>query len=698
MPRRKSRKNPTYAVTYHIGGGRFQTVTLDAANEYEATIEAKEMLSPFAVGIPDVREVRRSRKNPSAARAKAQRWAMPRNAGPYLPEMYPYGVGGVPASYAVGNPSAAAVRLGLKRSLPVLRQRPDPRKVEEAYRRIRDRLPQARRYSEQYEILDRYGMEPPYGDLHELCATVDEEREEAAYLLAEQVVAGLTSEEDAIGLVSRYLGELEHASGSPRHGRTWRLFRNPEGPYSDVLDRYGPDGFGIPEKAPFVGSFPLYPISRARYALAIIGSPFWDERPEERDQIAKAVLRAWPELEGQYLRMLEGTVRERRTRAYQLRFFLSSRSRFIRPEDYIEKDEAKNNPPRDSKGRYISTRRARKNSVRWEDMAEVSRVFRKLKGHRFPDPIARKIYRLAEQVVAGKITEAQAYVSVRSLLDKHKGPIRLKGRANNNPRRDSKGRFVKRRRARKNTTGIDQRKVARMYRKLMEDPDLDDRKIEKKIYRLAEQVVAGQITEAQARLSVRSLLTDYYVGPIPDPMQDMRLVRIGGRGRNYRPRYAKDNPRQADVGQRYVIRTIWGKAPVFVLPRGADPRTAIGSALWDSLSRYGEPASPVPPGFRAFATQESGIILSDGKTVVESYGGPVRASLQEWQQEKGDVVLGPETHVSLDQARRILAGGETGLPGVEVGEGRLEFVPQWMYMNPRQPRDSKGRFVKRRRR
>lgn len=334
MPRRKSRKNPTYAVTYHIGGGRFQTVTLDAANEYEAAIEAKERLSPFAVGIPDVREVRRSRKNPSAARAKAQRWAMPRNAGPYLPEMYPYGVGGVPASYAVGNP---------------------------------------------------------------------------------------------------------------------------EGPYSDVLEDYGPEGFGIPEKAPFVGSFPVYPISRARYALTLIGSPSYDGKPEERARIAEAVLRAHPELEGQYRRMMRKTVKQREMKRY-----------------------------------------------------------------------GRRGYRLGD-----------------------KG--RRASRAKMNPPRDSKGRFISTRRARKNTTGIDQRKVARMYRKLMEDPDLDDRKIEKKIYRLAEQVVAGQITEAQARLSVRSLLTDYYVGPIPDPMQDMRLVRIGGRGRNYRPRYAKDNPPRDSKG-RFVKR------------------------------------------------------------------------------------------------------------------------------------------------
>jgi hypothetical protein len=60
------------------------------AEEPQASHDSQEALMPR----------RKSRKNPSAARAKAQRWAMPRNAGPYLPEMYPYGVGGVPASCA----------------------------------------------------------------------------------------------------------------------------------------------------------------------------------------------------------------------------------------------------------------------------------------------------------------------------------------------------------------------------------------------------------------------------------------------------------------------------------------------------------------------------------------------------------------------------------------------------------------------
>lgn len=424
MPRRKSRKNPTYAVTYHIGGGRFQTVTLDADNEYEATIEAKERLSPFAVGIPDVREVSpsakrgvsRARKNPSAARAKAQRWAMPRNAGPYLPEMYPYGVGGVPASYAVGNPE--------------------------------------------------------------------------------------------------------------------------EGKYSDVLSMYGPDGFGIPEKAPFVGSFPVYPISRARYALTLIGSPSYDGKPEERARIAEAVLRAHPELEGQYRRMMRKTVKQREMKRYGRRGPIRLKGR------------ANNNPSNRIGRDGLRRRRAKLGSPEQKKFTRVKRNLLSTCPSPCPDWLVREVSQLADQVVTYQITEAQARTRLSLKMGR---PLLQKRRAKDNPPRDSKGRFISTRRARKNTTGIDQRKVARMYRKLMEDPDLDDRKIEKKIYRLAEQVVAGQITEAQARLSVRSLLTDYYAGPIPDPMQDMRLVRIGGRGRNYRPRYAKNNPPR-DAKGRFVKR------------------------------------------------------------------------------------------------------------------------------------------------
>jgi hypothetical protein len=74
---------------------------------------------------------------------------------------------------------------------------------------------------------------------------------------------------------------------------------NPRGAgkdYSDVLRKHGRAGFGIPEKAPHAGSFPLYPIKRARYAIAIVAAPAYDGHPEERERILRAAVKAHPEL------------------------------------------------------------------------------------------------------------------------------------------------------------------------------------------------------------------------------------------------------------------------------------------------------------------------------------------------------------------------------------------------------------------
>lgn len=66
--------------------------------------------------------------------------------------------------------------------------------------------------------------------------------------------------------------------------------------YADVLREYGPRGFAIPQKAPYVGSFPLYPISRARFALAVVASPVYDDHPEVREQVRRSVRREHPGL------------------------------------------------------------------------------------------------------------------------------------------------------------------------------------------------------------------------------------------------------------------------------------------------------------------------------------------------------------------------------------------------------------------
>ena len=72
--------------------------------------------------------------------------------------------------------------------------------------------------------------------------------------------------------------------------------RGQDAKYADVLRMYGPRGFAIPQKAPYVGSFPLYPISRAKFALAVVAGPAYDSRPETRDKVIRSVKREHPAL------------------------------------------------------------------------------------------------------------------------------------------------------------------------------------------------------------------------------------------------------------------------------------------------------------------------------------------------------------------------------------------------------------------
>ena len=69
-----------------------------------------------------------------------------------------------------------------------------------------------------------------------------------------------------------------------------------DGMYADVWAKYGQKGFGIPDKAPHVGSFPLYPIEAAGYALMLISSPVYDKKTAQRAQIAERALAAHPSL------------------------------------------------------------------------------------------------------------------------------------------------------------------------------------------------------------------------------------------------------------------------------------------------------------------------------------------------------------------------------------------------------------------
>lgn len=71
------------------------------------------------------------------------------------------------------------------------------------------------------------------------------------------------------------------------------------GKYADVMKHYGRAGFGIPRNAPNEGSFPLYPIKRARYALAVVASPAFDAHTDTREQVIRAAVKAHPELKAE---------------------------------------------------------------------------------------------------------------------------------------------------------------------------------------------------------------------------------------------------------------------------------------------------------------------------------------------------------------------------------------------------------------
>lgn len=83
------------------------------------------------------------------------------------------------------------------------------------------------------------------------------------------------------------------------------------GKYDAVLRRYGKRGFGRPSKAPDVGSFPLYPLGRARYALTIIASPNYDSKKKLRESISKRAIIAHPSLKSYWSQLNRETIKPR---------------------------------------------------------------------------------------------------------------------------------------------------------------------------------------------------------------------------------------------------------------------------------------------------------------------------------------------------------------------------------------------------
>ncbi len=87
------------------------------------------------------------------------------------------------------------------------------------------------------------------------------------------------------------------------------------GKYSKVLRQYGKAGFGVPSKAPNVGSFPLYPLSRARYALTILASPNYDSKTGLRARIAKRAIALHPSLRSYWSQLNRETIKPRLSRS-----------------------------------------------------------------------------------------------------------------------------------------------------------------------------------------------------------------------------------------------------------------------------------------------------------------------------------------------------------------------------------------------
>lgn len=95
--------------------------------------------------------------------------------------------------------------------------------------------------------------------------------------------------------------QVVQSRGNPRPGK-----------YKSVQEAGGL--FAIPEKAPREGSFPIDTIRRARYALALVAAPAFDEKRSIRARVIKAVVEAYPQLQAE-ADHVEARVEERARRS-----------------------------------------------------------------------------------------------------------------------------------------------------------------------------------------------------------------------------------------------------------------------------------------------------------------------------------------------------------------------------------------------
>jgi hypothetical protein len=198
-----------------------------------------------------------SRSNPGLAPSPfigtAKPYRQPENAGPYLPDMFPYGQGGRPATYAVknGREEADAIIMSAMQGI---------------FGTLRD---------------------APSGVKEKVIVQATARHTGLSQKQVRTIVASLVKQGYLTRSKSGVLRFVFPASPQAEQNR------GRERKYQDVLDEHGESGFAFPEKAPYVGSFPLYPVTRARYALAIVTAPAYDNKPSQRRQVMDAVIEAY---------------------------------------------------------------------------------------------------------------------------------------------------------------------------------------------------------------------------------------------------------------------------------------------------------------------------------------------------------------------------------------------------------------------
>lgn len=228
----------------------------------------------FARANPRPKREKRAPRGDRKSRAKRNVGGRPQgydvadNAGPFLPEMFPYGAEGRPTAYGPSGYEAATAIVTQREIARLAKQ--NPKTVDPAWVHAAERLLEKRKG----KTVDDFSYR--------------------AYLRA--IIQGSMPVTHKEGIP--YIGALEARQDLIDEYGKGPAKQNP-GKYADVMKHYGLAGFGIPRNAPNEGSFPLYPIKRARYALAVVASPAFDAHTDTREQVIRAAVKAHPELKAE---------------------------------------------------------------------------------------------------------------------------------------------------------------------------------------------------------------------------------------------------------------------------------------------------------------------------------------------------------------------------------------------------------------